>query len=150
MRQNPPDRVRREALSRLAAVGFATAICPSAGLGAETAKSRFGIRDDVLPAWVPPPGTRRNISRNLLADVDPCPRRDCIYSGVVGQEAVLIAWCGGAFASAYGNLGAWITTGGGHGDYYGNEVYAFELDSRRWVRLNDPYPGGRDSSVDYR
>lgn len=61
----------------------------------------------------------------------------------------MVAWCGAAFASAYGRLGAWITTGGGHGDYYGNEVYAFELDTLRWVRLNDPYPGGRDSVVDY-
>jgi hypothetical protein len=85
----------------------------------------------------------------VLADVDPCRARNCAYSGAIGQRAVLDAWCGAAFATDYGSLGAWITTGGGHGDYFGNEVYAFELDSLRWVRINDPHPGGPRSQVDY-
>jgi hypothetical protein len=29
--------------------------------------------------------------------------------------------------------------GGGHADYYGNEVYAFDLSSRRWQRLTNPF-----------
>lgn len=124
-----------------------------ASLGAQYAARAWGrevaVESAPAPSWVPLPGKRRDIAHNVLADVDPCPKRTCQYSGMIGQRAVIEAWCGAAFATAYGGLGAWVTTGGGHGDYQGNEVYAFELDTRRWVRLNDPYPGGRDSIVDY-
>jgi len=119
---------------------------PLAGL----AQARLALaRTRDVPEWVPTPGTRRNVSQNVLADVDPCPRNNCEYSGVIGQQAVLEAWCGAAFADSYGRFGAWVTTGGGHGDYYGNEVYAFALDTRRWVRLSDPFDGGPKSVVDY-
>lgn len=136
---------RREALAGIAAA----ALCGLDSTYASAAIAPAADRAGELPDWVPAPGMRRDISRNLLADVDPCPKRNCSYSGTLGQAAVLAAWCGAAFAPDYGRLGAWITTGGGHGDYFGNEVYAFELDTRRWVRLNDPYPGGPDSEVDY-
>jgi hypothetical protein len=141
---------RRDALARLTQVVAMTggAACAPGLFAAAPVRAAAGP-ESTLPDWVPAPGTRRNISRNVLADVDPCPARDCAYSGVIGQRAVLAAWCGAAFAPAYGNLGAWITTGGGHGDYFGNEVYAFELDSLRWVRLCDPFPGGPLSDADY-
>ena len=134
---------RRAALRHL--IGLAASM-RAAALGAADAREPD---DAAKQPWVPAPGTRRNISKNFLADVDPCPARDCAYSGTTGQRAVIKAWCGAAFAAAYGPLGAWVTTGGGHGDYHGNEVYAFALDTRRWLRLNDPYPGGPDSAVDY-
>jgi len=141
---------RRLALARLglAAAPLCGAALPCPIWAAASAKLAHAGNAS-MPDWVPSPGTRRNISLNMQADVDPCPARNCIYSGIIGQRAVIEAWCGAAFATDYGRLGAWITTGGGHGDYYGNEVYAFELDSRRWVRLSDPYPGGADSTVDY-
>ena len=135
---------RRNALLRLAAL--AAAAGPPFRTNALAATPPR--RSDTFPAWVPAPGTRSNISLNVMADVDPCPRRNCIWSGG-GQRTVVTAWSGAAFATHFGELGAWIITGGGHGDYFGNEVYAFALDSRRWVRVNDPFPGGRDSDVDY-
>jgi hypothetical protein len=138
-----PIMDRRDALMKLG--GIAAVLVARTTLSA----GNISAGNLPLPEWVPAPGLRRNVSHNLLADVDPCPARNCSYSGVIGQRAVLEAWCGAAFATAYGRLGAWITTGGGHGDYFGNEVYAFELDTLRWVRLNDPYPGGPASSVDY-
>jgi hypothetical protein len=99
-----------------------------------------------LPSWVPAPGHRANISLNTLRDVDPCPSRNCGYSGNEGQSGVLADWNGGAFAPDYSRLGAYLVNGGGHGGYYGNEVYAFDLDTRRWERLSEPYepsPGAR-------
>ena len=135
---------RRDALLNLAALAAVAGQPFGAGALAATSMRQGAT----LPAWVPAPGMRSNISLNVMADVDPCPRRNCIWSGG-GQSRVVTAWSGAAFATHYGDLGAWIITGGGHGDYFGNEVYAFELDSRRWVRINDPYPGGRDSKVDY-
>ncbi|MCU0962628.1 MAG: hypothetical protein MUF48_21235 [Pirellulaceae bacterium] len=101
------------------------------------------------PDWVKQiaPGTWAAVSLNTIADVDPArdpelnPRHPGLapWSGV-GQYAVLDAWNGGAFAAGYGRSGGLIICGGGHTDYYGNEVYAFDLDSRRWNRLTNPYP----------
>jgi len=99
------------------------------------------------PDWVQhiAPGTWAAISLNTMSDVDPArdpevnpnfpsapPWRD-------NQSAVLGAWNGGAFATNYGSSGALVIAGGGHVDYYGNEVYAFDLGTRRWQRLTNPY-----------
>lgn len=48
---------------------------------------------------------------------------------------VMDPWSGGAFDTKRNNLIVW---GGGHGDYVGNEVYVFSLDSLKWFRLNAP------------
>jgi hypothetical protein len=52
---------------------------------------------------------------------------------------VFAAWCGGAFATDYSALGGYLAHGGGHGDYLGNEVYVFDLDTLLWQRLSEPY-----------
>jgi hypothetical protein len=49
---------------------------------------------------------------------------------------VMAAWSGGAFDTTRNSLIVW---GGGHGDYWGNEVYTFSVDTLTWTRLNDPY-----------
>jgi len=54
--------------------------------------------------------------------------------------AVMDSWCGGAFASRAGAFGKFIAWGGGHADYQGNEVYGFDVGTRMWARLSDPYP----------
>ena len=56
---------------------------------------------------------------------------------VVGPSAVLKAWNGAAF-DEQGKL--FYFMGGGHGDYGGNEVYEFDLETGRWARLTDPSP----------
>ena len=92
------------------------------------------------------PGTWAAISLNSLKDLDPAqdpevnpafPRSAPWRSN---QAAVLDAWNGGALATGFGKSGALVVIGGGHADYYGNEVYAFDLESRRWQRLTNPYP----------
>lgn len=54
-------------------------------------------------------------------------------SGV--EPRVIDPWCGGAFDTKRDNLIVW---GGGHGDYSGNEIYLFSLDSLKWTRVNNP------------
>ena len=83
----------------------------------------------------------RSISNNTIADEDPCPNRECAWSGSEGQLGVTDAWTGGIFASKLGKYGALVYAGGGHNAYYGNEVYAFDLEKLLWKRLNDPTDG---------
>ncbi|MFH1812511.1 MAG: kelch repeat-containing protein [Pseudomonadota bacterium] len=103
-------------------------------IGASTA--RAGPVEDLLPGeWYQVPDSH-------MRAVDPCPNRTCDYSAVGGQAAVMGAWGGGAFDTARDRLLVW---GGGHGDYAGNELYAFDLTSLRWSRLTEPSsPPGED------
>ena len=48
---------------------------------------------------------------------------------------VTAAWSGGAFDTRRNRLYLW---GGGHHDYYGNEVYALDLTSGSMLRITDP------------
>jgi hypothetical protein len=47
----------------------------------------------------------------------------------------IMNWSGGAFDSRRNRL---LVFGGGHNDYYGNEIYGFDLDSLTMTRLTDP------------
>ncbi|OYV83376.1 MAG: hypothetical protein B7X04_04475, partial [Parcubacteria group bacterium 21-54-25] len=49
---------------------------------------------------------------------------------------VVTAWSGGTFDTNSDSLIVW---GGGHGDYWGNEIYSFNVDTLKWTRLTDPY-----------
>src|SRR6185295_4835097 len=60
-----------------------------------------------------------------------CPTTTGNCANVIG------AWSGGAFDPVHNQM---LIFGGGHGDYSGNEVYAFQLSSLSWVRLTDPSP----------
>ncbi len=52
-----------------------------------------------------------------------------------GPAAVVLAWSGGALDAKRDRLIIW---GGGHMDYAGNEVYAFDLRTLKWERLSNP------------
>ena len=101
---------------------------------------------DVASADLPAVGSVVAYSLNTPADVDPCPTRRCGYSLVLGQRGAFSAWSGGAFAPDLGRSGSIVHTGGGHGDYGGNEVYRFDFQTRLWARLTEPhaYGGGAD------
>jgi len=115
-----------------------------------------GDRPDLgLPAT--PPGTR------YLADNDPAEdpriesartlketlrrlagrRRRPPWHGTVGFTAITEAWNGAVYASRLGASGAMVIFGGGHDDYFGSDVHAFDLATRRWSRISDGYVGGR-------
>ena len=74
---------------------------------------------------------------STISSVDPCFARNCVYSAINGQAGVL-AYSGMAVAPECGALGSLVVTGGGHADYYGNEVYVFDLATERWTRINNP------------
>lgn len=57
--------------------------------------------------------------------------------GNTGPASVLIAWNGAGFDA---KRKTFYFFGGGHGDYGGNEVYAFSLPEGKWQRLTDPSP----------
>ena len=39
----------------------------------------------------------------------------------------------------WGRRGPWFCSGGGHGNYFGNELYAFDIAKSKWSRLTDPF-----------
>lgn len=124
------------------------------GLAPVEAGPLSSIVDAPAPQWVLEikPGTWAEISRNVLADVDPArdPKINPNYPsappwrGATGQKGVINAWNGGAFASRVGRLGSLVLSGGGHNDYFGNEIYAFDLEQRTWRRLTDPFVASRE------
>lgn len=51
------------------------------------------------------------------------------------SAAVIGAWSGGAFDTKRDRLIIW---GGGHGDYAGNEIYVFDMNTLKWTRISEP------------
>ena len=99
-----------------------------------------------LPDWVPQPGKVADVSRNTIADVQPCPTQRCVYSGIEGIQGIF-AWCGGAIIQSAGKYGVLMHWGGGHAAYYGNEPYEFDIETRRWRRLKEPGLYGRNDDA---
>jgi hypothetical protein len=67
-----------------------------------------------------------------------CPPNDfggTTYDFFSFCPAVTTAWNSGTFDTLRNRLIVW---GGGHNDYYGNEIYAIDLGSASSSRLNDP------------
>ncbi len=81
----------------------------------------------------PSPGWQR-IPNSTLRSV--CPA-DSPAEAVVGCRAVIEAW-NSAIADTKRNR--MIIWGGGHNDYWGNEVYSLDLSALKMQRLNDPSP----------
>ncbi|MDH5647617.1 MAG: hypothetical protein OEZ01_16520, partial [Candidatus Heimdallarchaeota archaeon] len=60
------------------------------------------------------------------------------------QTNVMQAWSGGAYDTLRDRLIVW---GGGHGDYSGNEIYVFDINTLTWSRINEPSnPSGGDEA----
>jgi hypothetical protein len=78
--------------------------------------------------WYPIPNSRLTQA---------CPSSNQSIQGVDGCRAVVDAWSGGIADTKRNRLIIW---GGGHADYYGNEVYALDLNSLAIQRLNNPSP----------
>ena len=101
------------------------------------------------PAWARdlPEREWQSISLNTFTSVDPeddpnvNPNHPngAPWRGGVGQRGVISAWNGGAFACKFGAYGSLIAYGGGHNDYYGSEIYAFDLETRLWSRITYDY-----------
>jgi len=64
------------------------------------------------------------------------------WSGRVGFASITEAWNSAVYASRFGRSGAMIVFGGGHNDYFGSDVHAFDVAHREWRRLTTGYVGG--------
>lgn len=64
------------------------------------------------------------------------------------HSAVMKTWSGGAYDTKRDRLIVW---GGGHGDYAGNEIYVFDINTLSWSRVTEPsdYAGGDDATGVY-
>jgi hypothetical protein len=55
--------------------------------------------------------------------------------GLRDPRGIVASWSGGALDSRRNRLVVW---GGGHTNYAGNELYAFDLETLQWERLTEP------------
>lgn len=81
--------------------------------------------------WYEVPNSRLDQSGQLPTPIPP---------GASGYAAIMTAWSGGVYDSKRDRL---IVTGGGHADYAGNEIYAFDLTSLTWTRIWGPTPNAQ-------
>ena len=58
-----------------------------------------------------------------------------VHQGSSGVQSIISAWSGGAYDTKRDRLLVW---GGGHSNYSGNEIFAFNVATLRWERLTDP------------
>jgi len=66
-----------------------------------------------------------------------CPPNTSAYAFTSNCQNIMAAWSGGIADTKRNRLLVW---GGGHVDYYGNELYALDLNNLTMTRLNDPSP----------
>ena len=86
------------------------------------------VLDDIQPGhWF-------RVANSDLDQMNPCPPDNCAWSGS-GFKGIILAWSGAAFDTSRDRL---IIFGGGHGDYFGNDVYAFDVDTRQWESVSPP------------
>ena len=86
------------------------------------------VRQMPADSWLSAPDTPMRI-------VTPSKGQFAGTWGTQGPAAVITAWSGAALDSRRNRL---VLFGGGHTDYFGNELYAFDIDTLKWSRLTDP------------
>ena len=79
------------------------------------------------------PGQWYEVPNSKIRDHLPDP----IPPGSTGPKAIITAWNSGAYDTKRDRLMIW---GGGHNDYGGNEIYAFDIASLSWSRIWGPSP----------
>lgn len=119
-----PNRSGKGKRRFAAAAAMALAVCVT-GVALQGAARRTRSGDGNETGWHALPNTK-------LASV--CPHDDSIH-GTSGCAAIIRAWGGGIADTRRNRLLIW---GGGHNDYYGNEVYALELETKTMKLLVAP------------
>jgi hypothetical protein len=119
----------RQVNSGLSAAGFVVLLClfSFARSQDEAPQTLTKIPITSTPGWHEIPETK-------LASH--CPN-DPAVEGNSGCRAVINAWNGGVADEKRDRLILW---GGGHSDYFGNEVYALDLNKSTLSRLTEPSP----------
>ena len=112
---------------------------PDLGLPATAPGTRYlEDNDPARDARINPAAQLKEVMRRALGRRPHSP-----WHGKMGFAAITEAWNGAVFASAFGSSGAMIVFGGGHDDYFGSDVHAFDLAARTWSRISDGYVAGR-------
>ena len=107
---------------------------PATPIGTRYLKDNDPARDPLLnPANTFRERLRRRLGREWLAP----------WHGKMGFRAHTEAWNSAVYALGYGTSGSMIVFGGGHNNYFGSDVHAFDLQRREWRRLTDGFVTGR-------
>jgi len=85
------------------------------------------------PAWIEAlqPGQWQELPNTKIRSVLPTPPQQG------DPQSIVRAWSGGTVDTVKGRLLVW---GGGHSDYWGNELYALDLGTQKMKRIIDPSP----------
>jgi len=111
---------------------------PDLGLTATAPGTRFlQDGDPAADASLNPSGGPYRWLRRLAGRYVNAP-----WSGRIGFPAMTEAWNGAVLATRFGPSGSLIAFGGGHSNYFGSDVHAFDLATRQWRRLSDGYVTG--------
>ena len=111
---------------------------PDLGLPSTPIGTRFlNDNDPGSDPALNPPTSPKEFLRRILGRGWVAPWR-----GRVGFSAITEAWNGAVYASRFGRSGAMVTFGGGHNNYFGSDVHAFDLASREWRRLTTGFVTG--------
>jgi hypothetical protein len=110
-------------------MGRRLAVCAALGFTTITGNASADAIDDL------PPGSWYEIPNSHMRDVCPPDAPGYEYSFYCAN--VIGAWGGAALDTTRGRLLVW---GGGHGDYKGNELYAFDFHALTWTRIWGPTP----------
>jgi hypothetical protein len=81
------------------------------------------------------PNSWLSVSGTPLRDALPDPAQTPKVRALRDPRGIVDSWSGGIFDSRRNRLVVW---GGGHINYAGNELYAFDLETLQWERLTDP------------
>jgi hypothetical protein len=113
---------------------------PDLGLRRTQPGTRYLVDGD--PARDPRLNPPRTLKEKLRRSMGRNPKSP--WHGIAGFSAITEGWNGAVYASRFGASGSMILFGGGHNDYFGSDVHAFDLASREWRRISDGYIGGGD------
>ena len=121
-------------------VGAAVFAAIACGMGGFlTTASASALLDNLQPGhWVEVPNSR-------LDAVAPIPLPPGNTTAENSPFGVVVAESGAAFDT---NRNRFMVWGGGHGDYSGNEIYAFDVDTLAWDRIEDPTPNNLTPGFD--
>lgn len=90
--------------------------------------------DPAGDALLNPARTARERIRRLLGRRPHSP-----WAGRCGLPSITEAWNGAVLATGFGSSGSMVVFGGGHNDYFGADMHAFDLHDREWRRIRDGY-----------
>src|SRR5690348_5168166 len=119
-------------LVSLAATILLTAACAASADPVASRAPERGTLDRLVA-----PGQWYAVPRSHLLDAVPAESQAEGLRGWTGPRSITGAWSGGSFDVKRERLLVW---GGGHSDYAGNEIYAFDLQALKWSALTRSSP----------